>query len=76
MAIRPVHLRLQARCEERGVKHVRFRIRDFDPFDLRRKLPKVCAHGTPEWLGVSVCTVQSLCFSLLHHLSSAASGQA
>lgn len=31
---------IQARCEERGVKHVRFRIRDFDPFDLRRKLPK------------------------------------
>ncbi|GLC68762.1 hypothetical protein PLESTF_000734000 [Pleodorina starrii] len=32
---------IQARCAERGdVKHVRFPIRDFDPFDLRRKLPK------------------------------------
>ncbi|GFR41929.1 hypothetical protein Agub_g2722 [Astrephomene gubernaculifera] len=35
--IRPI----QARCAERGdIKHVRFPIRDFDPFDLRRKLPK------------------------------------
>ncbi|GIL97365.1 hypothetical protein Vretimale_3018 [Volvox reticuliferus] len=32
---------IQARCKERGdIKHVRFPIRDFDPFDLRRKLPK------------------------------------
>ncbi len=29
------------------MKHVRFRIRDFDPFDLRRKLPKVGGHGVP-----------------------------
>ncbi|KXZ48593.1 hypothetical protein GPECTOR_26g496 [Gonium pectorale] len=35
---------IQARCEERGdIKHVRFPIRDFDPFDLRRKLPKAVA---------------------------------
>ncbi|GLI59461.1 hypothetical protein VaNZ11_001341 [Volvox africanus] len=32
---------IQAHCKERGdIKHVRFPIRDFDPFDLRRKLPK------------------------------------
>ncbi|KAG2491413.1 hypothetical protein HYH03_010202 [Edaphochlamys debaryana] len=32
---------IQERCAERGdIKHVRFPIRDFDPFDLRRKLPK------------------------------------
>ena len=29
-----------ARCEERrDIQHIRFRIRDFDPFDLRIKLP-------------------------------------
>ena len=29
-----------ARCQERGdIQHIRFRIRDFDPFDLRIKLP-------------------------------------
>lgn len=28
---------IQARCAERGdIKHVRFPIRDFDPYDLRR----------------------------------------
>ncbi|KAG2440133.1 hypothetical protein HXX76_004246 [Chlamydomonas incerta] len=31
---------IQERCAELGVKHVRFPIRDFDGFDLRRKLPK------------------------------------
>lgn len=32
---------IQQRCEERGdIHHHRFRIRDFDPYDLRRKLPK------------------------------------
>lgn len=32
---------IRARCLERGdIKHVRYRIRDFDPHDLRRKLPK------------------------------------
>ncbi|KAJ9531202.1 hypothetical protein QJQ45_006636 [Haematococcus lacustris] len=35
---------IKARCMERGdVKHVRFPIRDFDPYDLRRKLPKAVA---------------------------------
>jgi hypothetical protein len=35
---------IRARCAERGdIKHVRFPIRDFDPFDLRRKLPKAVA---------------------------------
>lgn len=34
---------IQKRCEELGVKHVRFPIRDFDPFDLRLKLPKAVA---------------------------------
>jgi len=33
-----------ARCRERGdIKHVRFPIHDFDPYDLRRKLPKAVA---------------------------------
>ncbi|GAX75733.1 hypothetical protein CEUSTIGMA_g3176.t1 [Chlamydomonas eustigma] len=33
--------KIQERCEERGdIKHVRFPIRDFDPYDLRMKLPK------------------------------------
>ncbi len=32
---------IQERCAERGdIKHVRFPIRDFDPYDLRRKLPR------------------------------------
>ena len=31
---------IEARCKERGdIQHIRFRIRDFDPFDLRIKLP-------------------------------------
>ena len=32
---------IQKRCQELGIKHIRFPIRDFDPFDLRKKLPKV-----------------------------------
>ncbi|KAG1655815.1 hypothetical protein FOA52_008378 [Chlamydomonas sp. UWO 241] len=32
---------IKARCKERGdIRHVRFRIADFNPFDLRGKLPK------------------------------------
>jgi hypothetical protein len=32
---------IRARCEARGdIKLVRFPIRDFDPHDLRQKLPK------------------------------------
>jgi len=31
---------IQERCKEVGIKHVRFPVRDFDPFDLRMKLPK------------------------------------
>jgi protein-tyrosine phosphatase len=31
---------IRARCAEVGIKHVRFPVRDFDPFDLRLKLPK------------------------------------
>lgn len=35
---------IQARCKERGdIKHVRFPVRDFDPFDLRCRLPKAVA---------------------------------
>ncbi|WIA29029.1 hypothetical protein OEZ86_011543 [Tetradesmus obliquus] len=34
---------IQARCKEVGVQHVRFPVRDFDPFDLRLKLPKAVA---------------------------------
>ncbi|KAF8072853.1 DSP4 [Scenedesmus sp. PABB004] len=34
---------IQARCKEVGVAHVRFPVRDFDPFDLRLKLPKAVA---------------------------------
>lgn len=31
---------IQERCKEVGIKHVRFPVRDFDPYDLRQKLPK------------------------------------
>lgn len=35
---------IQARCKERGdIQHVRFPVRDFDPQDLRRRLPKAIA---------------------------------
>ena len=31
---------IEARCRERGdISHIRYRIRDFDPFDLRMRLP-------------------------------------
>jgi len=33
----------QARARERGVAHCRLRIRDFDPFDLRLRLPEAVA---------------------------------
>ncbi len=40
---------IQQRCEERGdIKHVRFPIRDFDPYDLRMKLPKAVARLAKE----------------------------
>ena len=34
---------IQAHCKEVGMQHVRFPVRDFDPFDLRLKLPKAVA---------------------------------
>ncbi|KAK9846581.1 hypothetical protein WJX81_006986 [Elliptochloris bilobata] len=34
---------IQARAAERGVEHCRLRIRDFDPFDLRLRLPEAVA---------------------------------
>ncbi|GBF90184.1 phosphoglucan phosphatase [Raphidocelis subcapitata] len=35
---------IRARAVERGdIRHVRFPVRDFDPFDLRKKLPKAVA---------------------------------
>jgi protein-tyrosine phosphatase len=35
---------IQDRCAERGdIRHVRFPVRDFDPQDLRRRLPKAIA---------------------------------
>lgn len=34
---------IQQRCKEVGIKHVRFPVRDFDPYDLRQKLPKAVA---------------------------------
>ncbi len=40
---------IQERCAERGdIKHVRFPIRDFDPYDLRRKLPRAISRLTRE----------------------------
>jgi hypothetical protein len=41
--------KIQERCRERGdIKHVRFPIRDFDPYDLRMKLPKAIARLAKE----------------------------
>jgi hypothetical protein len=34
---------IHTRCKEVGLQHVRFPVRDFDPFDLRLKLPKAVA---------------------------------
>ena len=34
---------MQARAAELGVEHCRLRIRDFDPFDLRLRLPEAVA---------------------------------
>ncbi|MEW5298707.1 MAG: hypothetical protein WDW36_001798 [Sanguina aurantia] len=40
---------IERRCLARGdIKHVRMPVRDFDPFDLRLKLPKVIARLTKE----------------------------
>jgi len=44
---------IQRQCEQRGdVRHVRCPVRDFDPMDLRRQLPKVvamiCQQHNPE----------------------------
>lgn len=43
--IRPI----QEACRSLGIVHVRFEIRDFDPFDLRMRLPdavRVCAEAS------------------------------
>jgi protein-tyrosine phosphatase len=34
---------IQERCRQVGIRHVRFPVRDFDPYDLRLKLPKAVA---------------------------------
>lgn len=52
---------IQARCKEVGVKHVRFPVRDFDPYDLRRKLPKAVtalakAHNPKHGVAYIHCT--------------------
>eukprot|EP00775_Hariotina_reticulata_P010276 gene10276-10435_t len=52
---------IQQRCREVGVKHVRFPVRDFDPFDLRLKLPKAVAalakaHQANEGIAYIHCT--------------------
>lgn len=42
--IRPI----QAACRDLGISHVRYEIRDFDPFDLQKRLPdavRVCAEA-------------------------------
>lgn len=48
---------IRERCRQRGdIKHVRFPVRDFDPFDLRKKLPKAVArlaHAHQPRLGVA-----------------------
>lgn len=33
--------RIRSRCGEVGIRHVRCPVRDFDPSDLRSRLPKV-----------------------------------
>lgn len=48
--IRPI----QAACRTLGIAHVRFEIRDFDPFDLRIRLPeavRVCAEAAASGRG-------------------------
>lgn len=52
---------IQQRCKEVGVRHVRFPVRDFDPFDLRLKLPKAVArlakaHNAGEGVAYIHCT--------------------
>lgn len=55
-----------ARCAERGdIEHVRFPIRDFDPFDLRKKLPKAVArlarsHRPNEGVAYIHCTAGTI----------------
>ncbi|KAG1664254.1 hypothetical protein FOA52_003508 [Chlamydomonas sp. UWO 241] len=55
--IKPV----EARCAELGIKHIRFRIRDFDPHDLRARLPDavralVAAHDPSSGTAYIHCT--------------------
>lgn len=48
--IRPI----QAACHSLGIAHVRFEIRDFDPFDLRKRLPdavRVCCEAAASGRG-------------------------
>lgn len=52
---------VMARCAERGVGHVRFPIRDFDPTDLRRKLPDAVKVGS----NIPIFPVVPLSFSHL-----------
>ncbi|KAI8476474.1 MAG: phosphatases II [Monoraphidium minutum] len=52
---------IRARCAERGdIKHVRFPVRDFDPFDLRscprRSLRLACAHQPKFGIAYIHCT--------------------
>jgi protein-tyrosine phosphatase len=57
---------IQARCREVGLQHVRFPVRDFDPFDLRLKLPKAVArlakaHTAGEGVAYIHCTAGECC---------------
>eukprot|EP00878_Enallax_costatus_P036860 GHUV01041436.1.p1 GENE.GHUV01041436.1~~GHUV01041436.1.p1 ORF type:complete len:166 (+),score=46.64 GHUV01041436.1:45-500(+) len=52
---------IKQRCREVGVQHVRFPVRDFDPLDLRLKLPKAVArlakaHEAGEGVAYIHCT--------------------
>ena len=47
---------IRARCAERGdVAHARFPIRDFDPFDLRMKLPGSACLTDATWPACRCC---------------------
>ncbi len=65
---------IQARARERGVEHVRFPVRDFDPFDLRLKLPKAVsrlarAHNPRDGVVYIHCTAgASQCSAVLFWL--------
>jgi hypothetical protein len=57
---------IQERCKEVGIKHVRFPVRDFDPFDLRMKLPKAAsklarAHDPRTGIAYIHCTAGRAC---------------